>query len=300
VRHVRPTVSVAIPTYNRAEKLRRAVGSALAQTHEELEVVVSDNASTDGTAELLGELAVADERVRAVRQPVNRGMVANLQAVARLAEGEHVMLLSDDDWLAPRCVEETLQALRAAPDRAAALGRVAYMRDGAQVRAGQPAALEQPDGADRVRAYFAAVHADHGNTWMYALVRRELARSLPLMRNVLGFDWLRVAALAFHGPIALVDETLIFRELGGTSTSTARNVRESGLPVTHAKAPHLVIAREVLADIGWRSPVYAPLGMNRRLALAAACAAAIPRRNARHVLFHLAPAFVQRRWRARA
>ncbi len=297
---VRPTVSVAIPTYNRADKLRRAVWSALGQTHGNLEVVVSDNASTDGTSGLLSELAAADERVRVVRQPVNRGMVANLDAVARLAEGEHVMLLSDDDWLAPRCVEETLRALRAAPDRAGALGRVAYMRDGAEVPSGQPVALEQPDGPARVRAYFAAVHADHGNTWMYALAPRCVVRALPTMRNVLGFDWLRVAALAFHGPIAMAQETLIFRELGGTSQSTARNVRESGLPMTHAKAPHLVIAREVLADIGWRSPVYAPLGMTRRLALATACAAEVPRRNAQHVLFHLAPAAVQRRWHARA
>jgi len=45
--------------------------------------------------------------------------------------------------------------------------------------------------------------------------------------------------------------------------------------------------------------VYAPLGRARRLRLAAACAFAIPRRNARHVLFHLAPARVQRRWHAR-
>ncbi len=295
-----PAVSIAIPTYNRAGKLGRAVRSALAQTHEDMEVVVSDNASTDATAELLGELATDDGRVRVVRQPVNRGMVANLDAAARLAEGEHVMLLSDDDWLAPRCVELTLAALRREPQRAGALGRVAYMRDGTEAAYGQPAALEQPDGADRVRAYFAALHADRGNTWMYALVRQELARSLPLMRNVLGFDWLRVAALAFHGPIAMVDETLIFRELGGTSESTARNVRMSGLPTAHAKAPHLVIAREVLADIGWRSPVYAPLGPVRRLALASACAASIPRHNARHVLFHLAPAAVQRRWHARA
>jgi glycosyltransferase involved in cell wall biosynthesis len=297
---VRPAVSIAIPTYNRAEKLRRAVQSVLAQTHEDLEVVISDNASTDGTAELLSDLAAADERVRVVRQPVNRGMVANLDAVARLAEGDHVMLLSDDDWLAPRCVERTLEVLRGAPGRAGALGRVAYMRDGAEAPSGQPVALEQADGAGRVRGYFAAVHADHGNTWMYALVPQQVVRSLPPMRNVLGFDWLHVAALAFHGPIAMVDETLIFRELGGTSESTARNVRASGLPTTHAKAPHLVIAREVLADIGWRSPVYVPLGTTHRLALASACATSIPRRNARHVLFHLAPAAVQRRWHARA
>ena len=120
------------------------------------------------------------------------------------------------------------------------------------------------------------------------------------MRNVLGFDWLHVAELAFLGEVRIVDEPLIFRELGGVSATTASNVRSSGLPALHARVPHLVIAREAAAEIGRRSPVYAPLGRRRRLALAAACAAAVPRRNARHVLFHLAPGAVQRRWHARA
>jgi glycosyltransferase involved in cell wall biosynthesis len=297
---VRPAVSVAIPTFNRRDTLRRAVDSALAQTFEDLEVVVSDNGSTDGTAELLAELARADDRVRVVRQPSNVGMVANLDAAARLAEGRHVMLLADDDWLAPRCVAASLSALEAEPGLAGALGRVAYMREGTEVPAGQPTPLRAADPGRRVRDYFAAVGRDHGNSWLYALTRRELVQALPPLRNVLGFDWLRVAEIAFAGKIAVLDETLIFRELGGTSETTARNVRESGLPALHAKAPHLAIAREVLADVGWRSPAYSPLGRARRLTLAAACAAGVPARNLQHVAFHLAPAGLQRRWQARA
>jgi glycosyltransferase involved in cell wall biosynthesis len=297
---VPPAVSVAIPTFNRRHTLQRAVESVLAQTHHDLEVVVSDNASTDGTAELLGELVRRDARVRVVRQPANLGMVGNLDAALRLADGEHAMLLCDDDWLAPRCVELALASLAAAPERAAALGRVGYVRDGEPVAAGQPVALAAADPARRVRDYFAAVGRDHGNSWFYALARRDRLRAASPLRNVLGFDWLHVAELAFSGPIEVLEETLLFRELGGTSETTARNVRESRLPALQAKVPHFAIARQALADIGWRSPVYAPLGRRRRLALAAACAASVPVRNARHVAFHLAPAAVQRRWHARA
>jgi hypothetical protein len=116
---------------------------------------------------------------------------------------------------------------------------------------------------------------------------------------VLGFDWLRAAELAFTGPIVMTERTLIFRRLGGASETTERNVAESGLPRLQAKAPHLVIAAHTMADIGWRSPVYAPLGARRRMTLAAACAASVPARNARHILFHLAPAPLQRAWQAR-
>ena len=115
------------------------------------------------------------------------------------------------------------------------------------------------------------------------------------MRNVLGFDWPRVAELAFLGNFAVVPEPLIFRELGGTSDSTARNVRETGLPALQARLPHFVIAGHVLREIGWRSRVYAPLGRRRRLRLALSCAIGVPRRNLRHVLFHLAPGALQRR-----
>ncbi|MEY2513161.1 MAG: hypothetical protein QOJ89_519 [bacterium] len=293
-----PEVSIAIPTYNRRTKLERAIASALAQSHEDLEVVVTDNASSDGTDELLARLAAADGRLRVVRQSSNRGMVANLNAAFALAQGSYVMLLSDDDWLDPRCIATALALLGERPGAAAALGHVAYVReDGEAVAAGQPVALLGADPARRVRDYFAAVTADHGNTWLYGIARRSLVQRLPPMRNVLAFDWLRVAQLAFSGEIAMTGETLIFRELGGTSATTTRLVRESGLASLQAKAPHLVIAGEVLADIGWRSPVYAPLGARRRLALAAACATSVPARNPGHVLFHLAPEAVQRRLR---
>lgn len=293
------SVSIAIPTYNRAATLERAVRSALGQTHGDLEVVVSDNASTDATAELLARLSASDPRLRTVRRDSNRGMVANLNAALALADGEHAMLLSDDDWLDPRCVELALAALRANPAAVSALGRVTYVRDGEPVAAGQPCSLLAADGATRVREYFASVGADHGNSWMYGLAPRAVLARLTPMRNVLAFDWLRVAELAFLGEIVVIDEPLILRELGGTSETTARNVSEAKLPAAHARVPHLVIAGHVLREIGWRSPIYAPLGRRGRLTLAATCAAGVPLRNLRHVLFHLAPRAAQRRVRAR-
>ena len=287
-------VTIAIPTYNRASTLARAVGSVLAQTHAELEVLVGDDGSTDATAELLAELAAGDERVRVLTRPSNLGMVANMDATLHGGRGEFVMLLADDDWLVPGCVEATLAELHAHPAAAGALGRVAYMRDGVEVAAGNPVALTDADPARRVRHYFDAVNDDHGNSWLYALMPRAVVERLSPMRNVLAFDWLHVAEVAFAGEVRMLGDTLMHRELGGVSETTARNVRSSGLPAWHARAPHLVMARETLADIGWRSPAYAPLG-RRRLALAAACAASIPRRNARHVLFHLAPRALRRR-----
>lgn len=94
-----PLVSIVVPTFNRVAMLREAVESALAQRHPELEVVVSDNASEDGTRE--AALAWrADPRFRYHRNATNLGMVANWRrAVFEHARGDWFLILSDDDRL---------------------------------------------------------------------------------------------------------------------------------------------------------------------------------------------------------
>ncbi|HWH44523.1 MAG TPA: glycosyltransferase family 2 protein [Thermoleophilaceae bacterium] len=292
-----PLVSIGVPTFNRAERLTRAVESVLRQTHERIEVTILDNASGDGTEQIAREIAERDARVRYVRHPRNIGPEANFNAAFEAAGGEFAMLVADDDLIAPDYIERCLAALAGDAGLSVAAGRARYLRDGAEVPFGRPLELMQPDPAERVRAYFGSVE---DNAPFYGLIRREALAAQPPLRRVLGFDWLRVAGLAFSGRIARVAETSITFELGGASESTAKNVGVSRLPRAQAKVPHLVIARQVLAEIGWRSPVFAPLGRPGRLRLAASCAAAIPRRNARHVAFHLAPAPVQRAWQRRS
>ena len=94
-------VSVLIPTYNRAEFLREAVRSALLQTCQDLEVLVSDNASSDETEGVVAEF-LGDPRFRYIRQPRNLGMVRNWRAALEASSKEWFLLLSDDDYLIDR------------------------------------------------------------------------------------------------------------------------------------------------------------------------------------------------------
>lgn len=94
-----PRVSVIIPTYNRAEMFAQAVESALAQDYPALEVIASDNASTDGTAAAAARYA-SDPRFSWRRNPENLGMVGNWKkAVLDYASGDWFLILSDDDYL---------------------------------------------------------------------------------------------------------------------------------------------------------------------------------------------------------
>lgn len=93
-----PKVSVTIPTYNRAKYVSQAIESALAQDYPNLEVVVSDNASTDGTAEAVKSYG-RDNRLKYFRNRENIGMVPNFRkALYDYATGDWAIGLSDDDY----------------------------------------------------------------------------------------------------------------------------------------------------------------------------------------------------------
>ena len=104
------TVTVGIPTFNRAALLREAIESVLAQTHGEFRLLVSDNASTDETPDVLASFS--DPRLDYVRATENVGMIGNFNRLLALADTELVMLLPDDDRLYPdylRCVVDVMQ-----------------------------------------------------------------------------------------------------------------------------------------------------------------------------------------------
>lgn len=102
-----PKVTIAIPTYNRADFLRQALDSALAQSYPNIEVVVSDNASTDGTANLLA--SYCDPRLVCLHQERNLGMVTNWNACLSAASGDFFLLLSDDDLLYPSAIQKLIK-----------------------------------------------------------------------------------------------------------------------------------------------------------------------------------------------
>jgi glycosyltransferase involved in cell wall biosynthesis len=108
-----PTVSVVMPTYNRASKLRAVVQSVLQQTFDDLELIIVDDGSTDGTQTILADLAREDNRIRPAYLPQNCGAPAARNAGLRVARGSWVALVDSDDDLLPISLEVRLAAARA-------------------------------------------------------------------------------------------------------------------------------------------------------------------------------------------
>lgn len=107
-------VTVLIPTYNRAAWLQRTIQTVLAQTYEDFLLVVSDNASSDETTEVVSSFS--DGRIRYVRQPQNFGLYENHNSCLRRVNTEYALILPDDDLLRPEHLASTVAALDAHPD----------------------------------------------------------------------------------------------------------------------------------------------------------------------------------------
>jgi glycosyltransferase involved in cell wall biosynthesis len=112
---MRPKVSLLVPVFNRAELLVPCLDSALAQTMADLEVVVVDGASTDGTWAVCQRFAAADSRVRVFRDAVNTGPARGWWRCIEEAQGTYATFLWSDDVLMPTFLERTTPLL-ADPD----------------------------------------------------------------------------------------------------------------------------------------------------------------------------------------
>lgn len=105
-------VSVGIPTYNRPDGLRRTLEQIGRQTFSDLEIVVSNNASTDPrVVEVLNKAMAADSRIRVVHQPENRGIINNFLEVLRLSSSKYFMWAADDDEWDPDFIKTCYEAM---------------------------------------------------------------------------------------------------------------------------------------------------------------------------------------------
>lgn len=110
-----PRVSVLIPCYNYGRFLRASVDSALAQQEVDVDVLIVDDASPDGSGDIAEALAATDPRIRVHRNPTNRGNIATYNLGFAQLEGKYVFLLSADDMLTPGALSRAVRLMEANP-----------------------------------------------------------------------------------------------------------------------------------------------------------------------------------------
>jgi glycosyltransferase involved in cell wall biosynthesis len=128
---VSPRVSIGIPVYNGAESLAKVLDNCLSQTLPAIEIIISDNGSTDDTAQICQAYASKNPSIRYIRQAETTNPTANYRFVLDQAEGEFFMWAAHDDTRDPEFIERLGKTLRDNPDAVLAFGdAVQYFEDG--------------------------------------------------------------------------------------------------------------------------------------------------------------------------
>ena len=104
-----PRISVIVPTYNRKNMLLSAIRSVLNQTYKDFEIIVIDDASSDGTRRAMN--GIENERLRYIRHEENRGQSAAYNTGIKASEGTYIAFLNDDDEYVPNKLERQLKVL---------------------------------------------------------------------------------------------------------------------------------------------------------------------------------------------
>ncbi len=124
-----PRVSVIVPAHNAAATLAETLASLTAQTLPAIEVLVVDDASTDGTRDVAARQAAADPRFRLLAFPANRGVAAARNAGLEAARGRWALFLDADDWIEPGHLASLLAAAEADPGALGAFSGYRYARE---------------------------------------------------------------------------------------------------------------------------------------------------------------------------
>lgn len=261
-----PLVSIGIPAYKGASKLKRAIESASAQDYPNLEIVISDDASPDETPAVCQTFCQKDNRIRYIRQPKNLGLTDNFRAVFNLSRGELFMWLSQDDWIEYNYVSTCTNFLLNNPDYALACGKAKYYDGEKFIGEGVKINLEQKSATERILSFYAQV-LDNGA--LYSVMRREQL-SKCLMPKTMNGDWVLVASMVFQGKIRTLETVAIHRQNRWLKPRERAKefIQGEGLPLFQADNPGISAAIAAYRDIAWFSPAYAPLGQLGRFLLA--------------------------------
>ena len=112
-----PKVSVIIPTYNQRDFVRETIDSVLAQTYNNIEIIVTDDGSIDGTREIIQEYASQyPEKIKPVYSEKNTGIAANINRGLAVRTGEFIAWLGGDDIMLPEKIQKQVDLLIGRPD----------------------------------------------------------------------------------------------------------------------------------------------------------------------------------------
>lgn len=220
-----PRVSIGVPVFNGQNYIAAALESLLAQTYSDFEIIISDNASTDGTATICEHFVKRDHRVRYLRQNENVGAARNFNKTFELARGEYFKWHAHDDTCAPTMLERCVARLDLSPEAVLCFTKTQFIDANGQLHGSRDHPLDLAT-ADRTERFLQFVFPGHIVVEIFGVIRSEVLRKTPLIASYVGSDLVLLAELGLHGPFLVVPEDLFFhREHSQRSVHAHRDAK---------------------------------------------------------------------------
>lgn len=208
-----PRVSIGVPVYNGEQLIGAALDSLLAQTFEDFELIISDNASTDATEEICRAYAAKDRRIRYYRNERNIGVARNFNRVFELSRGQYFKWHSHDDMCAPTMVERCVEVLDQMPSVILCYARSTIIDEhGTTIQYHfEDCNLRSPSPYQRYKHYHYHNPRCRSCCAYYGLIRRSVLAQTPLMMPFIYSDANLLGELALRGEFYEVPEYLFWR-----------------------------------------------------------------------------------------
>jgi glycosyltransferase involved in cell wall biosynthesis len=212
----KPLVSIGMPVYNEERRIRRALDSLLGQDYPNIELIISDNASTDETANICQRYSRQDLRVRYYRNNTNVGIVSNFGRVLHLARGKYFVWTAADDYSMPAFVSTMVETLEKNPNSSVAMCTVERVReDGTRLDVVRHIGTANPNKMNSLNLALALAAGKPYHLFFYGVYRAEfLKQAFVGFPSVMAGDRLFVCQIALATRFQYVDEILHVRTAG--------------------------------------------------------------------------------------
>ena len=269
------SIGIGVPVFNGEDYLGACLSSIAEQDHDRIDVVISDNASTDGTEEISREFCSNDPRFRYVRQPENLGAAGNYNYVMLHSRGDYYKMAAHDDVLGPGFLGGCAAVLDTEPGTVLAFPRTRYIGV-----AGEPLGAYEdplvwrhdPTAHGRLRDLFVEEQRSHARLCypIMGVMRRDAALGTRGIQAFRAADAAMLVELALQGDFVEIDEPLYLKRLHPTTSMRANSTPEEFAqwydPRASQREP-MPLTRLVGSNLS--APWRAPLPVGERLACTA-------------------------------
>jgi len=261
-----PRVSIGLPVYNGERYISETVDSLLAQTFEDFELVICDNASGDRTEQICRAYAAKDPRIRYIRNSTNLGSARNYRLALELSSGEYFRWSNDDDLFAPTSLERCVEVLDHNPSTVLTYPKTRLIDEHGHFISEYDDGLHLQSAIASER--FAQLFQQLGLVnVIYGLIRADILKKTALIGNFIGGDIALVAELSLYGKFWEIPEFLFYRRFHPGASSSFKSVerlQEFYDPNSKGRVP-LTQLKQLHAH--GRAISRAPLGIPEKLRL---------------------------------